>query len=1037
MGVLNESTIMGASGVSDPYTIDYSCRFNDGDSPYLSRTPSGAGDSTEFTISIWYKIASAGSSVTRRTLFSAGTSIHNEFVIGQGYSGAGDQINIQGYISGSGNFEMATNRLHRDPSGWYHIVVAVDTSESASADKCKLYINGNLETSFATDQRSSMGSSQIVNSAVSHRIGQFARVGGHYMDGYISEFHLIDGTALTASSFGETGDYGEWKPIEYTGSHGTNGFYLPFPNKATKHAITANGDAQHSTTQNKIGATAIKFDGTGDYLAVANSSDWAFSGDFTAETWFYNEVSTSNDALFGPVNHGAGGGWGVYFNGSGVIKYNDYSNGFNSGDVSTGWSVNTWHHLAITRSSGTVKMWLDGVEKYSGSNSSTLVNNGNFSIGSDNGITSSMYYTGYVDEFRLSNVARYTSGFSGSLPTSAFTEDASTVLLIHSDTTNSSTTFTDSSGVTGGLGNDASANSNHFTPNNITSSDQVTDSPTNNFATWNPLTKGSYVTFSEGNLRTDGNATDSGNVRSTFHMTTGKWYMEVLCQDASASYFYPWIGCIGDEAQIGIPSNGGSGQIGQVTTNSCAYLNNGTMYLNGSANSSWGSSFTDGDIIGMALDADNGALYFAKNNTWQNSGNPASGASKTGAAFTWTGGSITLAFALSDYDATTISNFGQDGTFAGNKTAQGNSDGNGYGNFYYAPPSSHLALCSQNLEECAVIPSEHFDTVIYTGDGGSDRTISTELSAVDFVWLKKRSGADDHRLANTVTGGNKHLKSNVTDVESTGTTIIKSFSGSTFNVGSDGAVNANSATYVAFNWKTGTTTSGTTSGVGTGKAYSASYNASAGFSIVSYLGNGSVGHTIPHHLGVAPELMIMTGRAGTDGWYVYSSPMGNTKGMQLNEQNAPNTTSAYWNNTSPTSSVWTVSNNSGNNTNDATYIAYCFSSIEGYSKIGTYQGNGNVDGSFVYTNFKPAFVICKKIDATGGWIMHDNARNPSNLAKYGLLANTSAAETSADNMIDLLSNGFKRRAIDAHGNATNSYMYYAIAEQPFKHSNAK
>ena len=165
--------------------------------------------------------------------------------------------------------------------------------------------------------------------------------------------------------------------------------------------------------------------------------------------------------------------------------------------------------------------------------------------------------------------------------------------------------------------------------------------------------------------------------------------------------------------------------------------------------------------------------------------------------------------------------------------------------------------------------------------------------------------------------------------------------------------------------------------------------------------------------------------------------MGNTKGMQLNEQNAPNTTSAYWNNTSPTSSVWTVSNNSGNNTNDATYIAYCFSSIEGYSKIGQYEGNGNVDGTFVYTGFKPAFVICKKIDATGGWIMHDNARNPSNLTNYGLLANTPAAETSSDNMIDLLSNGFKRRAIDGHGNATNSYMYYAVAEQPFKYTNAR
>ena len=234
MGVLNDNMVGGASGVSDAYTIDYSCRFNDDDSPYLTWTPGSSGTQTKFTISFWYKIASTGSSVTRRTFFSAGTSVHNEFVIGQGSGGTGDDINIQGYISGSANFELTTNRKFRDSTNWYHVVVAVDTSQGTTSNKLKLYINGVEETSFATDGRSSMGSNQIVNSNVPHRVGQFARVGGHYMDGYIAEFHSVENQQLTPASFGETDeDYGHWKPIKYSGSYGTNGFHLDFKDSSS------------------------------------------------------------------------------------------------------------------------------------------------------------------------------------------------------------------------------------------------------------------------------------------------------------------------------------------------------------------------------------------------------------------------------------------------------------------------------------------------------------------------------------------------------------------------------------------------------------------------------------------------------------------------------------------------------------------------------------------------------------------------------------------------------------------------------------
>ena len=191
--------------------------------------------------------------------------------------------------------------------------------------------------------------------------------------------------------------------------------------------------AKLSTVQKKFGTHSIKFDGTDEYVGVANSSDWAFSGDFTAECWFYNTLSNSNDHLMGPANHSSGAGWGIYFNGTGVLKFNDYANSFvlNNGDANTGWTANTWNHVAVVRSGSTIKLYLNGTEKYSGSNNSALTNSGNFGIGSDNGITSSMHHNGYIDEVRLSNVARYTSAFTPS--TTAFTSDANTKLLIHGD----------------------------------------------------------------------------------------------------------------------------------------------------------------------------------------------------------------------------------------------------------------------------------------------------------------------------------------------------------------------------------------------------------------------------------------------------------------------------------------------------------------------------------------------------------------------------------------------------------------------------
>ncbi len=248
MGVLNENTIIGASGVSDAYTIDYSCRFNDDDSPYLSRTPSGTGNRRTWTMSFWVKRGNISGNVGGSPAFCA--------LIGSARTSNETQIgflaadNFYWYEGGSNH---TTTAVYRDVTNWYHIVCRYDSTDSTSGDRMRIFINGSEVTSFGTETSVSLNHDSGINNTEIFNISRVQRDGSPdwYADGYMAEFHFVDGTALDHTSFGETGDYGEWKPIEYTGSHGTNGFYLNFANSTNKHAITASGNAQHSTAQEK------------------------------------------------------------------------------------------------------------------------------------------------------------------------------------------------------------------------------------------------------------------------------------------------------------------------------------------------------------------------------------------------------------------------------------------------------------------------------------------------------------------------------------------------------------------------------------------------------------------------------------------------------------------------------------------------------------------------------------------------------------------------------------------------------------------
>ena len=335
-------------------------------------------------------------------------------------------------------------------------------------------------------------------------------------------------------------------------------------------------------------------------------------------------------------------------------------------------------------------------------------------------------------------------------------------------------------------------------------------------------------------------------------------------------------------------------------------------------------------------------------------------------------------------------------------------------------------------------PSDYFETKLYTGNGSTQSITGLDFQP-NWLWIKDRGSASSHYLCDSVRGSTKRLRSDTTAAEVTLTNAVTSFTSDGFAMGDHGAVNSDTSPYVAWSWKAGTSVSGNTGGSGTAKTYTGSVNTDAGFSIIRYIGNGTAGHTIPHHLNTTPTWFICRTISAAKEWDVYhhklaSSPESDYIVLNTTAAAAGATDAAdKWNDTAPTSSVVTLGDSSQINTNDGTCILYAFSEKQGYSKFSSYTGNGNADGTFVYTGFKPAFVMVKRTDSTNYWFMFDNKRSSSgsNPTDKELYANDNAAEdTSA--RFDFLSNGFKNRISSAGSNASGgTYIYMAFASNPF------
>ncbi|MDP6584942.1 MAG: hypothetical protein QF535_09815, partial [Anaerolineales bacterium] len=386
-------------------------------------------------------------------------------------------------------------------------------------------------------------------------------------------------------------------------------------------------------------------------------------------------------------------------------------------------------------------------------------------------------------------------------------------------------------------------------------------------------------------------------------------------------------------------------------------------------------------------------------------------------------------------------NFGSDSSFAGNKTAQGNQDGNGIGDFYYTPPSGFNSLCSENLPSAEIaLPTDHFDAALWTGNSSTQTVTSSLNFQPDFLWTKLRSHTDHHIFRDIVRDGSttmvKSLRPSHHGAEYTGSGSLTTTSNGFSVSGHDGGeFNYNTYTYVTWNWKAGGTASSNTDGTITS---SVSANPTAGFSIVSYtgVGPGSAANeeTAGHGLSETPEVVIVKKRSASGSWFVYTTVIDGSNDYLYLDTAAAKGNSG---NTVPSSTVF----NFGGvlNTSSATYIAYCFHSVDGYSKVGSYTGNGNADGPMIFAGFRPAFFMVKNASTLGtDWRLYDDKRPAYNPVNVILYPDTSGVESSTSHPMDFVSNGIKNRGTFSEVNTSgDTYIYIAFAESPFKYSNAR
>jgi hypothetical protein len=804
--------------------------------------------------------------------------------------------------------------------------------------------------------------------------------------------------------------------ISYAGSQVFNGGLVTSSGGNTIHTFTATG-ALTPLTNNLT--NSLRFRQSASAFLSRTPSVGGNRRTWTASCWYKNGVIDNNQTLFSNATSSDS----IGFRTNRVMEIYFGAGSANLVTTQVFRDVSAWYHIVVAvdttqaTAANRIKLYVNGNQvtafstaTYPSQNYDTSFNQvsiaqniGRRASGSD------LFLDGYMDDIYWVDGEALEPYFFGNNDANGVwkpiqyrgTYGTNGFYLNFSNTTSTTT-----------LGNDSSGNGNNWTTNNISLTAGVTydamlDVPTNtsattaNYAVMNPLElgDGAPAALSNGNLTITGSSTLYLRRGTMNFPLTGKYYCEFT------------VTAVGSGVSIAYDSRGQSG-----ATQFIQYDNGGTKNINGTS-TSYGASFTTGDIVAMAVDADGGSIAFYKNNTSQGS-ITFSSASMTGVNAT------AMVFAYTS--AIVNANFGQRP-------------------FSYTPPTGFVALNTFNLPTPTILQGNRFmDATLYTGTGTTQTIVNQGQFSPDFVWVKNRARNDAdpfygvHLLFNTVTGVGNRLMSQSTASEAFSSQSLTAFNSNGFSIGTDVAIGNSGDPFVAWQWDAGSSTVTNTSGSISSQVRA---NTTSGFSIVTYTGNNTLS-TVGHGLGVGPKFIIVKTRSGTDGWIVYHASLGVQYYTFLNTGAASlNNLSNYWGSTAPSSTTFSINAYGGVNTNSATYVAYCWAEIAGFSRFGSYVGNETQNaGPFVYTGFRPEFVLIKNT-TNYDWHTFDSTRSPYNYSGCNVLKpNSSAAELTARNdvQIDILSNGFRLIGNDVaiNGNG-NTHIYMAFAEHPFKNANAR
>ena len=1065
-----------------------SVRFNSEDTTNLNRT-FAAGNRQTFTLSWWMKRCVIDESNKR--IFGKSTG-SEQFSIMHDSTGR-----LYTYFNLDSPTDVSTQTFvpqYRDPSAWAHYVLAFDTTQSTDSDRIKFYYNGVQVTDFngTPNWPTQNASFKWNNASDTYYIGG---ISSYYINAYLADMYHVDGQQLDCTSFGSFDTNNVWRPKSFTGTYGTNGFHLfDFQNESTighdssgnENDWTANNleDVTSNNTNNVDNVsniTQLQNNGANQTINLANLRTMMNSSNF-------QDADTDNST------------WGVRVNGASKKFGVKWSNLTGLTGISVRWQRGSSVDVqvkttgsGITESTDTLTSTRSQVT-FSTTETSGEILFEDVTSGATNGYyIRALEFKGYGSVTYPTNAENFVAPGPDQdvlfdVPTNGSTEDAT------------------------GAGGEISAN----------------------YATWNSLDP-TTVTFSDGNLKGTSNGANYGAF-GTIGVGSGKWYWEQLILGQNS-----FVGITDIESDVDSRGYGSSNSL-------YYYGNTGTTYgtLAGqSAGTTVGDTFTTNDIIGTALDMDNGTVAFYKNGKLQ--------------------ATLTPPNNLEDFVITAAMD-------NGGGTATVNVINFGQRPWTFAAPTNYKALCTSNLST-PTIPdgSDHFDTVLRTADTSQVKSVTGLAFSPDVIWEKPRSVSQSHYLADTVRSVSNTISSDSTAAESSYPSYITSSNSDGYTIGTGDFTSG--TTIVAWTWDAGDSNtsisagsqnsslynqdqvwstygtfvgnyfngiytwdgvfsasmnydqfgslyvssgtkpkwtlssslacnsefkfycynnttiilneglasevSSTSTGGGTfhyhtmafsgniesvkmdnyssylirlyvdGKALIDSdvtgidvpaisstvrANQEAGFSIVSYTGTGTSGDTVEHGLNAVPEFILTKRRDSTGYWPVYHKKLSTGYALQLDANAAQFAGSQLYTNTAPTSSVFSVGNNAVINADGGTYISYCFTGVEGYSKFGLYNGNGDAsDGNFVFLPFRPAFLLIKDISTTGSWYLTDGTRNPYNdSTTFYVWANTNAAEQS-DYDVDLLSNGFMLRTSSVNLNADQTnYVYAAFAENPFQ-----